>query len=55
MKVSGSFLIHFYVVARRMLFPTTLAPYASAVSNLKLSGGCFVAKNKSAPRNDMGI
>jgi hypothetical protein len=28
-----------HVVARRALFPTTLAPYASAVSNLLVFGG----------------
>jgi hypothetical protein len=38
----------FYVVARRGLFPSTLAPYASAVSNLLMGGRLLRAKNKCA-------
>src|SRR3989337_2016216 len=38
------------VIARRALFPTTLAPYASAVSNLQHRKG--IASGKVHPRND---
>jgi hypothetical protein len=39
-----------HVVARRALFPTTLAPYASAVSNLLVFWG--IALPKSTVRDD---
>jgi hypothetical protein len=41
------------VIARRVLSPTTLAPYASAVSNLLVK--LEIASGKVRPRNDDGI
>ena len=45
-----------HVIARRVLFPTTLAPYASAVSNLLLLRDCFGPRKhaeQERSRNDI--